>query len=499
VSLWPDAATATVERRGLRVYPDQPATVVGLIERSVAADPGAPAVAEPGGPALTYGELWEEAERVAGGVQALGAGPGTRIAFLMANSIDLLVGVIACWRAGAVAVTLNTKYTLPELAKQLAACAPLVVVSQPEWLDKVDPQQVPHLLSGIDGLRGRFEPVPLTAADPALLMFTSGTTGASKRALQSHLNLVSVAETYIRCLELEPRTTTVVAAPMFNATGLNAQCLPVLALGGTVTLMPRFHPEELVELLGEGKATLFHAAPTIYALTTSAARSRHAQGVRVAVSGGAPVSRGLAERVREFAPDVDFRISYGMTETSSPAVLTPPGWIDERPGDAAGVAVPVDDVRLGSDGEILFRGATVIAGYDGDAKANKQSFLDGWLRSGDLGTIDGDGFVTVLDRIKDMINRGGEKIASVEVENALCEHPLVAEAAVVGVPDDVYGEIPRAYVVASERVGERELQAFARERLAGFKVPAQVVFVEELPRNPGGKVLKHLLRAEHGA
>jgi acyl-CoA synthetase (AMP-forming)/AMP-acid ligase II len=499
VGYWPDAAAATVERGGLRVYPDQPATMVDLIERSVAANPGRPAAAEPGGAALTYGELWAEAERVASGLQELGAGPGTRIAFLMANSIELLVGVIGAWRAGAVAVMLNTKYTPPELAKQLAACTPLVVVSQPEWLDKVDPRQAPHVLSGTEGLRGRFEPVPLTADDPAALMFTSGTTGSSKRALQSHLNLVSVSETYIRCLELEPGTTTVVAAPMFNATGLNAQCLPVLALAGTVTLMPRFHPEALVELLGEGKATLFHAAPTIYTMTIGVAASRRARGIRVAVSGGSPVTRGLVERVREFAPGVDFRISYGMTETSSPAVLTPPGWIDERPGDAAGVAVPVDDVRLGHDGEILFHGATVIAGYDGDAKANEQSFVDGWLRSGDLGTIDGDGFVTVLDRIKDVINRGGEKIPSIEVESALCEHPLVVEAAVVGVPDDVYGEIPRAYVVVSERVGERELQAFARERLAGFKVPARVVFVEELPRNPGGKVLKPLLRAERRA
>jgi acyl-CoA synthetase (AMP-forming)/AMP-acid ligase II len=202
--------------------------------------------------------------------------------------------------------------------------------------------------------------------------------------------------------------------------------------------------------------------------------------------------------VRELAPGIDFRISYGMTETSSPAVLTPAGWLDDRPGDAVGVAVPVDDVRVepDSEGEILFRGATVIARYDGASDASEGCFVDGWLRSGDLGTIDGDGFVTILDRIKDVINRGAEKIASLEVENALCAHPAVVEAAVVRKPDATYGEVPRAFVVLAEGVEATadELQEFSSQRLAKFKIPVEVTFVDELPRNAGGKVLKSLLR-----
>jgi long-chain acyl-CoA synthetase len=208
------------------------------------------------------------------------------------------------------------------------------------------------------------------------------------------------------------------------------------------------------------------------------------------------VSRALVENVRAFAPGVDFRISYGMTETSSPAVLTPPGWIDDRPGDAVGVAVPVDDVRVSAEGEILFRGATVIAAYAGASDAANASFADGWLRSGDLGAIDARGFVTVLDRIKDVINRGGEKIASLEVEGALCAHPAVVEAAVFARPDAVYGEVPCAVVVleAGSAVTPAELREFAARRLAKFKIPAEIGFIDELPRNPSGKILKSLLR-----
>ncbi len=481
MSFWPPRAAETVIRDGLRVYEDQPGTLPELIERAVVRRAADTAVSEIGGRSLTYEELWEETERAAATLQRRhSVEPGDEVAFLAANSLDLLVGVIATWRAGGVAVTLNSKYTTAELEQQLARCSPRVVLAQPEWLLKVP--RAAHVLGETDD--GRFEPPQLRASDPALLMFTSGTTGASKGALQSHRNLVSAAETWVRCLDLQPNDATVVAAPMHHATGLNGQSLPVLATGGTVTIMTRFDAAALVDLLEAGAASFFHAAPTIYTLALRAAQSRRAHGLRVAVSGGAFVSRALAEGARAFAPGVDFRISYGMTETSSPAVLTPPGWIDERPGNAAGVAVPVDDVRVDEDGEILFRGATVIT-------------EGAWLRSGDLGTIDDEGFVTVVDRIKDVINRGGEKFASLEVESVLCAHPGVVEAAVVAVRDDVYGEVPRAFVVGE--VGAEALLTFARERLAKFKIPVEFVFVEELPRNSSGKVVKAELRGAPGS
>jgi long-chain acyl-CoA synthetase len=496
VELWPPRAAGVVERGGLRVYQGQPESLPALIERAVARDASAPAASEVGGRTLVYGQLWEESAQVACALQGrFGVRPGDRVAFVAANSLDFLVGVIGTWRAGGVAVTLNTKYTGAELERQLSRCSPRVVLAEPEWLPKVSRQSAVNVLSDVRRDVGELEPVRLRAEDPALIMFTSGTSGRSKGAIQSHLNLVSAAETYVRCLDLESDHTTVVAAPMFHATGLNGQTLPVLAAGGSVTIMRRFDAAGLVQLLEAGCAGFFHAAPAIYTLALDAAGDRRARGLRVCVSGGSSVSRALVDRVRAFAPGVDFRISYGMTETSSPAVLTPPGWIDERPDDAVGVAVPVDDVRTDDKGEIQFRGATVIASYD-SAEANEGAFVDGWLRSGDLGTIDGDGFVAVVDRIKDVINRGAEKIASLEVEEVLCAHPAVAEAAVVGKPDPVYGEVPRAVVVlrADAETSEAKLREFAAGRLAKFKVPAEITFTDELPRNPGGKVEKRRLR-----
>jgi long-chain acyl-CoA synthetase len=499
VSFWSPRAAEVVERDSLRVYPGQAETLPALIERSVEAHASAPAASELGGRALSYEQLWEESAQVAGALQQrFGVERGDPVAFVAANSLDLLVGLIGAWRAGAVAVTLNTKYTRTELEQQLTQCSARVVLVEPEWLSKVSRDKPVHVFEDVRGRGAQFEPVPIRAEDPALMMFTSGTTGHSRRACQSHLNLVSAAETWVRCLDLEGGETTVVAAPMFHVTGLNGQSLPVLAAGGSVAIMTRFDAGLLVELLAAGKAGFFHAAPTIYAMAIEAAGARRARALHVGVCGGAFVSRGLVKRVQEFAPDIDFRISYGMTETSSPAVLTPPGWIDDRPGDAVGVAVPVDDVRICPDGEgeILFRGATVIARYDGAPDESDRCFVDGWLRSGDLGTIDGDGFVTVLDRMKDVINRGAEKVASLEVEAALCAHPAVVDAAVIGRPHPMYGEVPYAIVVlaAGADASPADLQEFASQRLATFKVPVEITFVNELPRNANGKIVKRLLR-----
>jgi long-chain acyl-CoA synthetase len=478
MSIWSPWAAETVSRDGLRLYIDQPRTLPQLLERAVLGHNSDPAARDVAGRRLTYEELWTETERVAGGLQRrFGVEPGDHIAFIAPNSLDLLVGVIATWRAGGVAVMINAKYTMGEVEQRLALCSPRLIFAQPETRANVP--RATQLLGGVGG-RG-FEPPGLAPTDPALLMFTSGTTGASKAVIQTHTNLVSAAETWVRCLDLQPSDTTVVAAPMYHVTGLNGQALPVLAAGGSVAIMPRFGAAALVDQLEAGAATFFHASPTIYTLTMRAAQDRRARGLRSCVSGGAFVGRGLVADARRFAPGCDFRISYGMTETSSAAVLTPPGWIDERPGDAVGVAVPVDDVAVDNVGEILFRGATVISGQD-------------WLPSGDIGAIDEQGFVTIVDRIKDIINRGGEKIASIEVEDVLCSHDDVLEAAVVARPDTIFGEVPIAFVVGD--VGAGALRAYAADRLARFKIPADFVFVDDLPRNPAGKVLKAELRGQ---
>lgn len=513
MGFWPATATDLEERLTAHgrvfVHADQPATVQDLVARSVAERPSATAVTEVGGRSLTYEQLWVESEALAAGLQRrYGLESGERVAMLFSNRIDLVVAVLATLRAGGVAVTLNTKYTGRELEPQLRLSQARVLLAEAEFWSKAAPilarTSVRHAaVSGggdgadpLEGVRGTaLREAAVAESDPAVLMYTSGTTGISKGALQSHTNVVTAAMTFVRCLGLGGDDRTVVAAPLFHVTGLNGQLLPILAVGGSAALLPRFDAARLGALLAGSAATFFHAAPTIYVLTLLAARGR-ATGLRVCVCGGAAVSQRTIDEVRAFAPAVDFRISYGLTETSSPGVLTPgDGWLDRRPG-AAGVAVPVNEIRTDRHGELFLRGATVIAGYDGDPDATAAAFAAGWLRTGDIGTIDDEGFVTVLDRIKDLVNRGAEKVASVEVERALTEHPAVVECAVVPRPHEVYGEVPHAVVVLCQpgAATAEELRVFAAERLASFKVPESVEFATELPRNPGGKVLKQLLR-----
>jgi long-chain acyl-CoA synthetase len=503
VGFWPAAAEDLVERKlthaTVRVYRDQPETIVDALDRVAADRGGLPAVAEVGGLSLTHGELREKTQRLAGALQQrFGVDPGDRVA-LLATGLDFVLGLVAALRTGATAVPLNTRQTTPELARQLEQSGARLLVVEDEFWAAAEPVAPPHVVRTREFARlsGELSAPRIGAEDPAVLMYTSGTTGASKGALQSHLNVVTAAETFVRCLGLEPDDRTVVAAPFFHATGWHGQLFPLLSAGGSGSVLRRFDPVRLAALLRDGAATFFHAAPTIYTMTLASARLLCAPSLRLCVAGGSFVTRNLVADTRVLAPGVDFRISYGMTETSSPAVLTPPGYADERPGDAASVAVPADDARIDERGEILFRGATVIAGYDDDPETNSRAFSGGWLRSGDLGEIDADGFVTVRDRLKDVINRGGEKIASIEVEAVLAEHPAVREAAVVPKLDPVYGEMPRAVVVA-EGVTAKDLAEFARARLAPFKVPVEFTFVEALPRNAGGKVLKNLLRDDPG-
>lgn len=499
MGFWPNQGL--VERRlahgTVRVYAGQAETIGEALDRAAAAHPGRPAVGEVGATPLSHEEFRERTQGVAAVLQRrYGVAPGDRVALLAANGLDFLLGFVGAIRAGAVAVPLNTKYRTRELAGQLEQSGARVLIAEQEFWPNAEPVAPEHsvLAHELRDWRGEPEPPALSAEDPAVLMYTSGTTGFSKGALQSHLNVVTTGENWRSLLGLTAEDTTVVAAPLFHATGWHGQLFPLLTAGGSGAILPRFDADALAELFAGGAATFFHAAPAIYTLTLARAAGRTAPALRVAVSGGSFVTRGLVAVVQSFAPGVDFRISYAMTETSSPAVLTPPGWIDERPGDAVGVAVPVCDVGVDDQGEILFRGATVIAGYDRDPEANARTFTeDGWLRSGDLGEIDERGFVSVRDRIKDVINRGAEKISSLEVEGILLDHPAVLEAAVVADPHDLYGEVPRAVVVA-DGVTAGELRAYAAERLASFKVPVEFEFAAELPRNPGGKVLKQLLR-----
>jgi long-chain acyl-CoA synthetase len=278
-------------------------------------------------------------------------------------------------------------------------------------------------------------------------------------------------------------------------------------LGGTTVVMPAFDAGEALRLIDAERITHLVAAPTVLVMMMLRPDYRRSGASLQAIGyGGAPIASETVRRLREWLPHCRLHHVYGLTETSSPSTCLPDGDALARVA-SVGWPIPTAEARTvapetgrecapGEVGEIWIRGPMVVPGYWASPEATAAAMGDGWLRTGDLALIDADGYVTIKDRIKDMINRGGEKIFCVEVEEVLCSHPGVLEAAVVGVPDPVYGEAVRACVVPrpGAAVDADDVRTWVRDRLARFKVPREVVVVDALPRNPNGKVVKSLLR-----
>jgi acyl-CoA synthetase (AMP-forming)/AMP-acid ligase II len=353
----------------------------------------------------------------------------------------------------------------------------------------------------------RDAPAPVAPDDVAVLLYTSGTTGHPKGAMISHANTVFNARSCLRTLGYREDDVGLVSLPLFHVTGLHSQLVALLACGATVVLQREYDTGQVLELIGRHRVSALFLVPAIYKLIALRPDLvRHdLSGVRVAAYGGAPMDPDTIQALRRLLPGVRLHNCYGLTESSSLATVLPAELALER-ADSVGRAVPETEAEVrdasgrrlppGEPGELHLRGPNIVRGYWRAPEKTAQAIGDGWLRTGDVARIDAGGLVTLLDRLKDMINRGGEKIYGLEVENVLYACPGVGEAAVVGVPHPVFGEVPVAFVAAMPGATLRaeELQRACAERLADFKVPVAVRFVEKLPRNPGGKVLKQELR-----
>jgi len=492
-----DTSGIEVGPDGIRRYRGLQKNLVELLQTTVERFADRTAIVELGGPSATYAELWDRARRVAGGLREAGVGTGDRVAVQLGNGLDWVLAFWGAQLAGAFVVPMNTRLAEAEAAFILADCGAAYVVRPGEPLPDGEPGELP-------------DPAH---TDVAALFYTSGTTGRPKGAMTTHENFLTTIETVIRCRQLsrDPgvRHATLISVPLFHVTGCNSQFLTQIALGGTSVLMPRFDAASFLAAIPQYGITLITSVPTIYELVL-----RHpdlaatdVSSVRTLSYGGAPIAPELVHRLRAAFPDARLGNGFGLSETSALATFLPHEYAIEH-ADAVGFAAPVNDVRIDHPdpvtgvGELLIRGPNVVAGYWGDPVRSAETFVDGWLHTGDVARID-DGIVRIVDRAKDMINRGGENVYSVEVENALAAHPDVLEVAVVGVPDPVMGEkvgavvLPKSGVTADDLVPS--LSAFARERLADFKCPQFVrVLQEPLPRNAGGKVLKSPLRAAEG-
>jgi len=484
-----DQSDIARDARGIAHYQKLAHSLVEMLRRTVDAEPATEAIVEVGGGRVTYSELWDRAARVAGGLRRLGIRRGDRVAIRLPNGLDWCVAFFGIQLAGAVAVPVNTRFSQSEVEYVIG-----------------DSGSAFSFLPGVAMPDGApFAVEDLRPADLAAIFYTSGTTGFPKGAMTSHENFLSNMET-CRRVRLTPSGyfRNLVSAPLFHVTGCNSQLLPTCEGGGTTVVLPAFNVQEFIRAIETERIDVTITVPAIYWLAVNQANfgDFDMSRVRVLAYGGAAAAPDLIARLIECFPNAKVSNSYGLTEVSSLAVYLPAEYSLTRP-EAVGLAVPVVDLRLdgvadGSDvGELLIRGANVVSGYWKKPEATAETFADGWLRTGDLARLDEQGFLQIVDRKKDMVNRGGENVYCVEVESALTAHPDIFEVAVMGVPDAMMGEKVGAVVVPKpgREIDIAHVIRLARERLADFKVPQYMVVREEfLPRNPGGKILKKALR-----
>ena len=494
-----DEADVERDAQGIARYLNRPSSLVALLKASVERDEGAIAVLEVGGASIIYGELWERAARVAGGLADSGVQRGDRVAIRLGNGIDWVLAFFGAQLLGAVVVPVNTRFTEDEVAYVVGDSGAVYTFMPDHDLPDGEPQAVEDLAPD----------------DLAAIFYTSGTTGFPKGAMTSHANFTTNSENAFRCLFAErsegPDISTLVSVPLFHVTGCNSQLIPVLEFGGRVEILSGpLDFDGFFRAVGEHGVNQLVSVPAIYHALVNHPRFAEldVSRVRWLSYGGAPIAESLVHRIQQAFPNARVGNGFGLTETSSLTSFLPHEEAAEH-ADSVGFAMPVVDLALdvgGRDfdsqtgvGELLVRGPNVVQGYWNKPEASAETFVDGWLHTGDVARIDADGLLYIVDRKKDMINRGGENVYSIEVESALAGAPGVGEAAVVAVPDEMMGEKVGAVLVArpGAELDVAMVIGHCREQLADFKVPQYVaVRAEPLPRNPGGKIVKAQLREE---
>ena len=473
-----------------------------------------------GDTAVTYAELYARTTRLAHALKARGIRRGDRIAYLGPNHPSYLETLFAAGTLGAVFVPLNTRLAGPEIAYQLADSGARALVYAPPFAGLVaglpgssDVRTYVEVGAEYEELvaSAADEPIdqPVTADDTCIIMYTSGTTGRPKGAMLTHGNLTWNAINVLVDHDLIADERALVSAPLFHTAGLNMLTLPVLLKGGTCVLVEAFEPAATFDLIEQHRITFMFGVPTMFDQVARHPRWADADlsSLRILTCGGSPVPTPLIAAYQQRG--LTFLQGYGMTEASPGTLFLDAEHATSKAG-SAGVPHFFSDVRVlrpdltpadvGETGEVVVHGPHVMPGYWGLPDETAAVFADGWFRSGDAARIDEDGYVFIVDRIKDMIISGGENIYPAEIEDLLLGHPDIVECAVIGVPDDKWGEVPRAVVVAREGVDldPDAVLASLAGRIAKYKIPKSVVVADELPRTASGKLLKSRVRTRYG-
>jgi malonyl-CoA/methylmalonyl-CoA synthetase len=430
---------------------------------------------------------------------SLGVGPGTRVLWSPDRSTDAVVSHVGALRAGTTLVPLNPTFTPRELDHVVHDAAPVAAVVAADTAALTDGLRSAGVVLGLDhalaplwgrpGGSSQAGGAPAAGDAPALVCYTSGTTGVPKGAVLSHRNVLANSRALAAAWGWEPGDRLVHALPLFPGHGLCAALYTGLMVGASAVLLPGFEAGAVLDAVAGEGATLFFGVPTMYHRIAASGRAQELGSLRLAVSGSAPLAPELHHRLRRAGTDVLER--YGMTETL--LTLSNPLRGERRAGTVGFPLPGVDvDVDPGSS-ELLVRGPQVFSGYLGRPQATAECFVDGWFRTGDLVEVD-DGYVRVLGRAGDVVISGGFNVYPAEVEDVLLRHPAVAEVAVAGSPSEEWGEVVTAWVVPADgSFDPDDLLRFAAEALAPYKRPRSVRVVGELPRNAMGKVLRSAL------
>lgn len=451
---------------------------------------------------FTFGEIESRSNRLAHALVARGMGTGDRLCVYLVNSVEMIDLYLACVKLGVIFVPINILYREREMAHILGDAAPRALVTDADLVVSAEIWRPADLSAEAAGLSDLRPGVVLDGDAPAGIIYTSGTTGTAKGAVLTHNNFSANAVNLLACWEIRESDRFLLALPLFHVHGLGNGLHCWLASGCRMRLLERFEHQTAADVFVEFRPTLFFGVPTVYVRLLGFAKdvAQEIGGfMRLFVSGSAPLPAQVFE---EFEALFGHRIleRYGMSETIMN--ISNPYWGERRagtigfplPGVSAKLMGPaLEPVAQGETGEVYLKGPNIFAGYWGRPEATKDAFVEGWFRTGDLGTISADGYFTLCGRKSDLIISGGFNIYPREIEEFLQEHSAVAEAAVVARPDKMRGEVPVAYVALSVPVEVAELAALCREKLASFKVPREFVVVEKLPRNAMGKLQKNLL------
>src|SRR6185369_12716374 len=427
----------------VRCFAERPAGLAAMFARSRAARPDADAVVADGA-RWSYAQADAEAARIAAGLAALGVGARDRVVLLLGNRPEFLFVLLAVQRLGAIAVPVGTREQRPGVAYVARQCDAKAIVFDDELADRIPSgDDAPALAlriaaSALARLPAANAPPQLDIAetDVAVLLYTSGTTGKPKGAMLTHVAIVHSVLHYEACMRLGADDRSALAVPASHVTGLIATIAAMWRVGGAVVIVREFKAEAFVALLARERVTHTLMVPAMYklCLMSEAFARADLSAWRIGGYGGAPMPVATIDELAERVPGLVLQNAYGATETTSPTTLMPAG-LTRAHADAVGVELPPGEV-----GELWIGGPMVVPGYWGNAEATAASFTAGFWHSGDLGSVDADGFVRIVDRKKDMLNRGGYKVYSVKVENVLLSVPGVVEAAVIGVPCPVLGE-----------------------------------------------------------